>query len=391
MLRKERTPRCLLTAALAAASLLVMAGPGWAATESGDAGDLPASAQEVNDTSITGTVADIQDEDMYKVCLSGGGSFSATTAAGNWFDSQLFLFDSNGLGVYGNDDDTQLSGPSTLPSGHALTPAAAGTYYLAISSFNNDPVSAWGPIFPGDFFGVHGPTGSGGGSPVSGWTVYSGTPGSSYTITLTGVVACAPGDSTDPTVTIATPADGATYQLGESVTADFACADENGGSGLADCVGTVADGDLIDTSTVGSKQSTVTAHDNAGNETTVMHDYSVVYPFAGFFAPIDKDALNVLKAGQGAPLRFSLGGDHGLAILAAGSPSSRPVQCDSSLPSDPVEQTVTAGASGLSYDAATDVYAYTWKTDKAWAGTCRELTVTLIDATSHSALFMFRR
>ncbi len=101
--------------------------------------------------------------------------------------------------------------------------------------------------------------------------------------------------------------------------------------------------------------------------------------------------LNVLKAGQAAPLRFSLGGDHGVAIFATGSPSSRPVQCDSSLPSDPVEQTVSAGASRLSYDAATDVYTYTWKTDKAWAGTCRELTVTLIDATIHSALFMFRR
>jgi YVTN family beta-propeller protein len=201
-----------------------------------------------------------------------------------------------------------------------------------------------------------------------------------------------PGDSTDPTVTITSPADGATHQLGESVTADFACADENGGSGLADCVGTVADGDLIDTGTVGSKQFTVTAHDNAGNETTVTHDYSVgVYAFAGFFAPIDNDALNMLKAGQGAPLRFSLGGDQGVAILATGSPSSRPVQCDSTLPSDPVEQTVTAGASGLSYDAATDVYTYTWKTDKAWAGTCRELTVTLTNGTSHSALFMFSR
>jgi hypothetical protein len=301
MLLKERTPRCVLTAALAAGSLLVMAGPGWAATESGDAGDLPASAQEVNDTSISGTIASSNDEDMYKVCLSGGQTFSATTVGGASFDTQLFLFDANGHGVYGNDDTEGLA--STLPSGHALTPAAAGTYYLAISSYNREPVSAGGAIFHQSSSGIVEPTGPGGGSPISGWI--GGFSQGSYTITLTGVVACAPAD--------------------------------------------------------------------------------------WFLAPIDNDALNVLKAGQGMPVKFSLGGDQGLAILAAGSPTSRQVQCDSSLPPDPVEQTVTAGASGLSYDAATDVYTYTWKTDKAWAGTCRELTVTLIDGTSHSALFMFSR
>ena len=116
----------------------------------------------------------------------------------------------------------------------------------------------------------------------------------------------------------------------------------------------------------------------------------VSYPFAGFFAPIDNGAVNLLKAGQGVPLKFSLGGDQGLGILA-GSPTSQPVQCDGSLPSDPVEETVTAGASSLSYDAATGTYTYTWKTDKAWANTCRQLTVTLSDGTSHSALFKLSR
>ena len=112
----------------------------------------------------------------------------------------------------------------------------------------------------------------------------------------------------------------------------------------------------------------------------------VQYPFTGFLAPIANDALNVLRAGQGVPVKFSLGGDRGLGILAT-TPTSRPVPCDGTLPSDPVEQTDTAGASGLSYDAATGTYTYTWKSEKAWANTCRQLTVTLIDGTSHSALF----
>ena len=32
-----------------------------------------------------------------------------------------------------------------------------------------------------------------------------------------------------------------------------------------------------------------------------------------------------------------------------------------------------------------------WKTDKAWAGTCRELTITLNDGTTHTAQFKFTR
>lgn len=115
------------------------------------------------------------------------------------------------------------------------------------------------------------------------------------------------------------------------------------------------------------------------------------YDWSGFLAPIDDGAMNVVKAGQGIPVRFSLGGDQGLDILASGSPSSRPVTCDASIASDPVEQTVTAGASSLGYDASTDTYTYTWKTDKAWAGTCRALTVALDDGTSHTALFRFKR
>ena len=119
---------------------------------------------------------------------------------------------------------------------------------------------------------------------------------------------------------------------------------------------------------------------------------SAVYDFgAGFLAPLDDDAVNVLKAGQGVPVKFSLGGDQGLDILAEGSPSSRPVACDADAVLDPVEETVTAGASSLTYDATTGVYTYTWKTDKAWAGTCRELTVTLSDGTTHTAQFKLTR
>ena len=84
-----------------------------------------------------------------------------------------------------------------------------------------------------------------------------------------------PPDTTDPTITIASPADGASYPLGAAVTADFSCADEAGGSGLATCVGSVADGALLDTSTAGPHSFSVTATDHAGNTASQTHDYTV--------------------------------------------------------------------------------------------------------------------
>ena len=58
-------------------------------------------------------------------------------------------------------------------------------------------------------------------------------------------------DVTGPSVTIVTPAEGATYARDESVLADFSCDDEAGGSGLASCLGDVANGAAIDTAHAG--------------------------------------------------------------------------------------------------------------------------------------------
>lgn len=82
-------------------------------------------------------------------------------------------------------------------------------------------------------------------------------------------------DDTDPTITLATPPDGATYILNESVAASYSCAD-TGGSGIATCQGPVASGSPIDTSTVGNHTFTVTAVDNVGNQAVTTHNYEVV-------------------------------------------------------------------------------------------------------------------
>lgn len=115
------------------------------------------------------------------------------------------------------------------------------------------------------------------------------------------------------------------------------------------------------------------------------------YNFEGFFSPVDNPpTLNVARAGAAIPVKFSLGGDHGLDIFAPGSPYSQPINCDSGLPTDDIEETVNPGQASLTYDATTSQYTYVWKTNRAWSNTCRRLTVVFNDGTQHDAIFRFR-
>jgi hypothetical protein len=117
---------------------------------------------------------------------------------------------------------------------------------------------------------------------------------------------------------------------------------------------------------------------------------NVIWAFSGFFQPVDNlPTVNVANAGSGIPIKFALGGDQGLDILAAGYPTSISFTCDAAAPTDAIESTASAGDGGLTYDAATGTYTYVWKTQKSWANTCRRLVVKLDDGTFHYADFHF--
>jgi hypothetical protein len=135
---------------------------------------------------------------------------------------------------------------------------------------------------------------------------------------------------------------------------------------------------------------------NNGNTASTSTDNTVtynptIYDFEGFFPPVDNPPiLNSVKAGSAVPLKFSLGGDYGLDIFAPGYPASRVVSCDTGEGTDPIEETVSAGNSGLQYDPSTGIYTYVWKTTKGWAG-CREIILLFDDGTVATALFKFKR
>jgi hypothetical protein len=191
-------------------------------------------------------------------------------------------------------------------------------------------------------------------------------------------------DLTDPTVTCNPENPTFTLnQAGAQVSADVT----DSVSGPASSPVTAA----ADTSSIGSHSVNLTGYDNAGRSATTACYYSVIYDFAGFFQPVDNPPVcNKVKAGQAIPVKFSLSGNQGLDIFEAGYPKSQPGTCAGS-PTDALEETMTAGNSSLSYDATADQYIYVWKTDKAWAGTARLLTVMLIDGTTHTARFTFTK
>jgi hypothetical protein len=569
-----RHGRRAATVAALCALLLALAAPiAVAVPELDDAGDLPLTAQEPGPAgplmSIEGAISSSADRDMYKVCLTGGGTFSATTVAG--FDTQLFLFDSQGLGVYANDD-AGGGVQSQLPAGDPLTPQAAGVYYLAVTPFNWDPQSDTGPIFPAG--NLEGPTDTDGALPITAWSADDQLEYGGYTIVLVGTRSCV--DTTPPTVGLRTPRDGAEYARGDVVLADYDCADEPDGSGLASCSGAVADGAAIETDTLGAHELTVTAEDRRGNRTTVTHSYTVVdgdaptidlrtppdggeytragevladydcadeaggsglvscsgpvadgaavdtsalgthtfavtavdaagnratethsfrvvdhnpptvdlrtppdgaeyargeqvladyscddepgtlfscagsvadgaaidtsdvgrhefsvtsvdaagnsttvihaytvrsrdaagnagagsamstaeeplrFDFEGFFSPVaNRPEVNAVRAGSTISIRFGLDGFHGRGVIAAGHPRSRAYPCRSSADLDRGTATRASGRHRLRYQRRRNLYVYRWKTERDWAGDCRQFILKLSDGSYHRADFRF--
>jgi hypothetical protein len=382
-------PRLLVPAVVLA--VLAAAPSALAVPEQGDAGETPATAQNLTTQavgSITGALAG-GDSDLYRICLAGGGSFSATTVGTTQTNTQLFLFDGDGRGIYANDDAAGTE-QSTLPAGDPLTPDAPGEYLLGVSPNDRDPVSAEGAIFNNVAYLV-GADGRGAAAPLESW---AGRPrrAGAYEITLTGTKAC---ESVAPTIDLRAPAEGAVYSLGESVTVDYECRDETGGSGLASCAGDLADGATLDTSAPGKRTFAVTATDNAGISATTTVAYEVVdprYDFGGFQWPVDPfPEVNRWPAGFPVPIRFSLNGYQGADVLADGYPQVAEVECGAGESPETGAPARSAWRRGLRYRPSSDHYVYWWKTKSRWAGKCRQFLLKLNDGSLHRAEFRFTR
>lgn len=119
---------------------------------------------------------------------------------------------------------------------------------------------------------------------------------------------------------------------------------------------------------------------------TLLH-FGVSYQFSGFFPPV-RSTVTKVNAGQAVPIKFSLAGETSADVLAPGFPISRQVACDGTQPGTTVP-TASPGNRGLVADSSGH-YSYVWKTERAWAGTCREFILGLDDGSAHSAMFAFK-
>lgn len=146
----------------------------WA--ESGDAGDLVATAQQTAGTgaliTINGSLASPTDVDMYCVHVTAvppAGSAMVQLACAVISGPNVWMFDAAGNGVFVNE--TCQGGFKTILAPNVSLPT--GTYYLAVSYSEVDPNSAGGPIWLPALPGQRAPDGPGSAGSVIGW---GGTP-----------------------------------------------------------------------------------------------------------------------------------------------------------------------------------------------------------------------
>ena len=151
-------------------------------------------------------------------------------------------------------------------------------------------------------------------------------------------------DATDPTVTINRPYEGARYSKDADpkpdLTSDYDCTDAD--SGIASCVGTVADGDPFDRSSIGTKTFTVTATDNAGNTATKSVTYRV-FDFPGL-----------------------IGDDHPVAYYRLGDPSGSKTMAASAGPGGYYQNEQESEPFGISGDG--DAARYFFDADQNGVG-----------------------
>jgi hypothetical protein len=109
--------------------------------------------------------------------------------------------------------------------------------------------------------------------------------------------------------------------------------------------------------------------------------------FSGFYAPVrNMPYLNAVTAGSAIPIKFAVGGYRGLRVLQLNSPTSVPVACPANAPQNTVRPLI-APSSGLKSLGSS--YTYVWKTNAGWGGTCRKFVLTLVDGSTHEAIFRF--
>jgi hypothetical protein len=202
-----------------------------------------------------------------------------------------------------------------------------------------------------------------------------------------------PIDTVKPTVTITSPADGATYNLNQAVASSYSCTDTSTTvvtSGVASCAGPVASGVNIDTASVGTKTFTVNASDRASNTNTKTATYKVQYAVCLLYEPSKPFKLS----GSNVPIKLSICDNAGKNKSSA-SITLTAVQLKK-LPSGPTmtpSNNLLTGNRNFKFDPTLKVgggYQYNLKTSGLTAGSYQLIFTATGDPQQHQAPFAMR-
>jgi hypothetical protein len=112
--------------------------------------------------------------------------------------------------------------------------------------------------------------------------------------------------------------------------------------------------------------------------------------FRGFFRPVHNlPVVNTVVAGKSIPVRFIVEGARSSRVLKNGSPTSVPIACSLSAPTQGITETVKGDNSKLQWRG--NHYTYVWRTERSWANKCRKLILVLTDGSRHEAVFRFSK
>jgi hypothetical protein len=168
---------------------------------------------------------------------------------------------------------------AAAPSALISSPVSGGTYAVG-QSVATGFACAEGTSGPG----ISSCTDSNSSSTGSGALATSTTGSHTYTVTATSSDGQTATKSITytvgaaPSISISSPAGGARYARGQKVLSGFSCTDGASGPGISSCIGTVATGVGIETSTAGRHTFKVTATSLDGQVTTKTVTYTVVLP-----------------------------------------------------------------------------------------------------------------
>jgi hypothetical protein len=300
----------------------------------------------------------------------GNAGGSATTGAGAGGDASDLNCDDvvGGAGGPGQVGPGGGAAGTTACQHPVLTPTLGGTGVAGDGGAGGDGNAADGG---GAGAGGGGYVGGGGGTALVGTGAGGGGGGSSA-----GPLGATFAATTDapsvriawtlavPTASIAVPAPGATFAVGQTVASSFTCTGAVGGAGLQSCLDqdARASGAALDTATPGVHTLAVTATEVGGQTAQVSRTYTVAAPpSAGITAPATNQTFAV---GQRVPTRFACSeGASGPGIatctdsLGAGSSAGA---LDTSQPG-----TFTYGVTATSHDGQTTAATITYAVARA--------------------------